>query len=473
MRLFGWRAPSGLRRFLTSYLEIAKKNGKSTLISAIALLLLIADCEGAPEVYLNAVDRSQANIVYEEAVRMVKASPGLRSRLQVIESRGVIVDPANYGKIQKNSADAPSKDGINPSGTIFDELHRFKTRSLWDVFQYASVAREQPLRIVITTAGEEEDGVWFEQRDYSEKVNAGLVPDVTHLGIVYRAERTDDLDSPETWRKANPSLGVTISEEGFRRELAKAKETPSEWGNFLRLRLNIVVAGETRFLRIEDWDRCKDPPVVEPGEPFLLGLDLSDTQDLTALAQVAGDLYDGIHARMWFWLPEDNIVNLERRHQLPYRAWAEQGLITLTPGNVIDYEFIRSEILLLAGQGECRKVLIDPYNATKLGITLKEQDGLPVEFVRQGFLSLSAPTKELERLILAGKLRHGGNPILRNHASNAVVVKDAAGNVKLHKEKSRKKIDGLAALVNAVAGLSTGGLDLEPSVYESRGLLFV
>jgi phage terminase large subunit-like protein len=174
-----------------------------------------------------------------------------------------------------------------------------------------------------------------------------------------------------------------------------------------------------------------------------------------------------------FWLPTENIADLERRHQQPYRTWAGMGLITLTPGNVVDYAFVRAQINGFAGDYDLRKLLIDPYNAAKLAIELTEQDGLPVEALRQGFLSLSDPTKQLLRLILGQRLRHAGNPILRWHAANAVAEGDAAGNIKLSKKKSRKKIDGMAALVNAVAAYTAGSPDDGPSVYEKRGLLFL
>ncbi len=472
MRLFGWRAQDGTRRFRTTYLEVAKKNGKSTLISALAILLLVADDAG-PEVYLNAVDREQASIVYDEAAKMVKASPELQARLEVVASRGVIVNEANNGRLKKNSADAPSKDGVNASASIFDELHRFKSRALWDVFEYAGAAREQPLRIVITTAGEDASGVWHEQREYSEKVRDGVIPDPRHLGVVYRADPADDLDDPATWHKANPSLGVTISEDDFRRDLERAKRIPSEWANFKRLRLNIVAAGDAKFLRLESWDACSAAPCLGGDEPSYIGIDLSDTQDLSAVAHLRGNYADGFDLMVHFYLPLENIADLEMKHGLPYREWADRGLITLTPGNVIDYEFIRADVVAIASKSSIRKVLIDPYNATRLGIELKEQDGLPVEFLRQGFLSLSSPTKELERIVLGRMLRHGGSPLLRNHASNAVVVKDAAGNIKLHKGRSQKKIDGMAATVNAVAGLLLADPSEHESVYDQRGILFL
>ena len=471
MRAFGWRRPGGRRRFVRIYLEVAKKNGKSTLLSALAVYLDVADGEGAPEIYLNAVDREQASIIFDEAARMIARSPELARRLEVIKSKKRIVDPANDGKIVANSADVPSKDGVNASAVIFDELHRQKDRQLWDIFEYAGASREQPIKISITTAGETCDGVWHEQRAYSDGVNDGTIPDWTHLGVVYRALEADDLDDPATWAKANPSLGVTISEDDFRRELGEARQVPTKLANFKRLRLNIVARGDQQFVSLEAWDRCGAAVIVGRHEPWWGGLDLSQTQDLSAFVKLSGgpESFD-VTAR--FWLPEDGIADLERQHQLPYRTWAEMGLIVLTPGNVIDYAFIRSEVNDLASDGQCRRMLADPYNATKLGLELRDQDGLPIEFIRQGFLSLSSPTKELLRLILGARLRHGGNPILRNHISNAVAEQDAAGNLKLSKRKSKRKIDGAAALVNAVAAASTGD-DGGPSVYETRGLLFI
>lgn len=473
MRLYGWRQADGRRRFRTVYLEVAKKNGKTTLLSALSIYHAIADGEKAPEVYLNAVNRKQADNIFEEAARMVEASPDLSSRFEITRSTGRISDPVGYGRIAKNSADAPSADGVNASAVFFDELHRFQSRRLWDVMEYAGSGRRQPLRIVITTAGEEAQGPWYEQREYSERVNVGAIQDTAHLGIIFRAVAEDDLDDPATWRKANPSLGITIDEEQFAREWEQAKLSPTSRANFLRLRLDIIAAGPQQFLEADRWDRCQSPPSCDPDDGAYIGLDLSSIDDLTVVVEARGDTRDGVDLVAHFFLPRDNIAELEGRHQQPYREWARLGFITLTPGNTIDRAFIRKWINKRAERSHIRKILTDPYNASQLAIELKEQDGLPVEFVRQGFLSLSDPTKELLRLILAGKIRHNANPILRWHALNAVVVRDAADNMKLHKEKSRKKIDGLAAAVNAIAGMITETADTEPSVYETRGPIFM
>lgn len=471
MRLYGWRRAGGQRRFRSFYLEVAKKNGKSTLVSCLSVVHIVDQEDGAPEIYLNAVDREQAGIVFDECARMVAASPELTERLQTIKSKGRIVDPVGNGKIQKNSADAPSKDGVNASFTVFDEIHRFKNRDLWDVFKFAGASREQPLRGVITTAGEEEEGVWFDERTKSEQINAGAIPSTDHLGVVYRADPSDDLESPETWRKANPSLGSTISEEDFRVDLEEAKRTPREWANFLRLRLNIITGADAKFIDMANWNACNGQSYVDPGSDCWMGLDLSSNQDLTALACVFGDLNDTVRVLMRFWLPKENIVALEREHQVPYRTWAEMGLITLTRGNVVDKPTVRKEINALAKQYNLIKLLVDPWNAADLNSQLAEDDGLPVEEIRQGF-SLSPPTKALQALVLSTRLHHGDHPILRWHASNAIAVTDENDNFKLSKKKSRKKIDGMAALVNAIAAMSSSPSD-GPSVYEKRGLIYL
>lgn len=472
MRVYGWRTGDGKRRFRSVYLEVAKKNGKSTLISSLATQHILDPNDGAPEIYLNAVDREQASIVFDEAARMVSASPDLSARLQVIKSKGRIVDPVGNGKIQKNSADAPSKDGVNASLTIFDEIHRFKNRDLWDVFKYAGLSRDEPLKIIITTAGEEEEGVWFEQRDYSEKVNQGIIPDITHLGIIYRADPKDDIESPKTWRKANPSLGHTLTEADFRQDLDAAKNSPAEMSNFLRLRLNIVARGDCKFIDMTDWDACDGWASPDVDEPCYMGLDLSDRDDLTALTNITGSLEEGFIVQTRFWLPEDNIVALEKRHGVPYRAWADEGYIFLTDGNSIDYDFVEQEIVKLASDRNLQVLFSDPWNAKHLAERLLNHHGLPVQYLRQGYASISDPTKALHGLIKSRRLRHGGHPILRWHASNAVVRKDPAGNIKLDKEKSKKKIDGLAALVNAVAGPLSKAVP-EMSVYDTQGIFVV
>jgi phage terminase large subunit-like protein len=248
----------------------------------------------------------------------------------------------------------------------------------------------------------------------------------THLGVIYRALPDDDHDDPATWRKANPSLGVTINEDGFRKDLAKARNNPAELGNFLRLLLNIDARGEGKFIELSDWDACDGWYDLADDAPTYLGLDLSDRNDLTALVAIIGDFESGFNVGCRFWLPRENIAKLERQHQVPYRTWADQGHIELTDGNTIDYEFVKAQILDIASRRNLIKLCTNPYNAKKLAEELLNVDGLPIEYIRQGYLSLSDPTKTLHELIMARKIWHGGHPILRWHASNAVARRDAA-----------------------------------------------
>jgi phage terminase large subunit-like protein len=479
MRAFGWRRPDGSRRFRTVHVEVPKKNGKSTLASAVTVYLAVADGENAAEVYLNAVDRKQADVVFEEACRMVEKSPDLSRRLVISRFHGTVTDPRNYGKIQKNSADAPSADGVNASGIVFDEMHRFRGRAQWDVMAYAGISRRQPMRFAITTAGEEAEGVWYEEREFSEGVNVGVIQDTTHLGVVYRARTdadeggADDVDDPETWRKANPSMGHTMSAEDFAADFDKAKaKGGAELANFLRLRLGIVMRAEGKFIDLAAWDACALPPRPGPDDACWMGLDLASSDDLAALAILSGNTTDGFDVECRFWLPGDLIADLERKHGQPYRMWAERGLITLTPGNVIDEDYIEDEVVKIALGRDVSKLLVDRWGARRLGTAFLNKHGLPVEFLGQGYASLSEPTKALHSWIVGGRLRHGGHPILRWHAMNAVERRDPAGNVKLDKERSREKIDGMAALVNAAAGVIVAPPP-EPSVYETRGLLYI
>jgi phage terminase large subunit-like protein len=475
MRLFGWKLPDGLRRFRRAYLEVAKKNGKSTLVSALVLFFLLGDGEGAPEIYLNACDKDQASIVFEEAKRMVDDSPDFTRRLSIVNSKADkrILDPDGNGSIIVNSSVAASKDGLNPSATIFDELHRQPDRALWSVFEFAGAAREQPLLLSITTAGEAPEGVWYEQREYSEKVNKGLIPDIQHLGVVYRADDKDDPENPKTWAKANPSLGKTLKADEFRAALVSSKEDPERWANFLRLRLNIICREEKRFLDLADWDACEQPPQCRRTDNWFGGLDLSSIDDLAAFAAISGDVDEGFDVIFKFWLPEDEIVALERKHKVPYRLWADAGLITLTPGEVIDYAFIRAEVNEFASDYNLVKLFIDPYNANQFSIQVREQDGLPAELFRQGYITMNAPTKELRRLVTSKRLRHDGHAIARWMASNAVTTMDESMNIKINKKKSRQKVDGLAALVNAIGAATSGDGDGGESIYESRGLTFL
>lgn len=472
MRLYGWKRADGRRRFRRAYIEVAKKNGKSPWVSGLSNYHLVADGEGGPKIYLNACDREQARIVFDHAANMVRQSPDLRSITEIVESRHRIVCKDNAGSIVANSAVVDAKDGRNASLVEFDELHRLPDRKLWNVFKFAGASRSQPLTLAITTAGEAEEGVWHDQRQYTEKVLKGEIPDTTHFGVVYRALPADDVDDPATWRKANPSFGFTLREDTFKLDLEEAKLSPLDWNEFLRLRLNIVAAGAAAFFPAGAWDACAGPVDERAlaGKPCWVGVDLSSVNDLTAVVAVF-KLADGSYAVLArFYLPADSIVDLERQHRQPYRRWADLGDITLTPGSTVDYDFIRRDVNDLARRFAVQKVLIDPCNATQLAIHLRDRDGLPVEEFRQRIDFLNAPTKELLRLAMSGLLRHGGHPVLRWNAGNCVAYKDVNENIRITKDKGRRKIDGISALINALAAAMSDGQD-EPVYTSERGLI--
>ena len=474
--LYGWKRPDGTRRFRTFYCEVAKKNGKSTLASGLTLYHLLADGEPGAEVYCLAYDLGQARIVFDEAHHMVKASPSLYKVLDPVPSAKRILHPASNSKLQALSADVPSKDGFNASYTLFDELHRQRTRSLWDIFKYAGKSRRQPLRGSITTAGFDRESICWEQHEYTRRINEGLIEDTTHFGVIYGATLNDPIDSPATWKKANPSIGVTLKEEDFASEVKQARENPAELNNFLRLSLNIWTQSDERYIPRDKWDACAGGPIdladLE-GLPCYGGLDLSSTTDVTAFVLIFGDTVQGFTVVPYFWLPEETARCREDREQVSYLTWGRMGLIKLTPGPVVDYAYVRTQINALAKRFKrLEKIYVDPHMATQLTHQLHDEDGLPVEYLRQGFISLNAPTQELMRLVMSRKLRHDANPVMDWMADNACAERDAAGSVKLSKKKSTEKIDGMAALVNAIAAATSGALE-GPSVYESRGVITV
>lgn len=475
MRLFGWKRPDKRRRFNSVYVEIGKKNGKSTFLAALEIVLVLIDGEASPQVYINACDRGQASIIFDESARMVQASAELSRRLRIVDYKKRIVCPSNHGSIRANSADAPNKDGFNPSAVLWDELHRQPDYALWEVFLYSMSARRQPLRIAITTAGEDDTGVWFEQREYSERVAKGIIPDTTHLGIVYRCDPADDLDDPEVWRKANPALGITIDEATFAREWKTAKANPRLRAAFLRLRFNILGKSDSTLIPVEEWDACHDPLDLTECADLIAtgGFDLASKIDLAAFVALIRRPDGRLHCLPRFYLPEDRAKLGEQTDRVPYGLWAKQGWLTLTPGGATDYEYIRHDINRMAGREwhepdhayrsdddapfrlAFEEIAGDEWNAAQFATTLRDQDGFRVTFITQGFRSLSPPTKELEKLVTIRGITHDGNPLMRWCIANAVAVEDAQKNLKLDKKKSRLKIDGAAALVNALAPITT------------------
>ena len=470
--LFGWKREDGTRRFRTSYLEVARKNGKTTMAAGVGLYLMLADGEPGAEIYSVATKRDQARISHSEATRMAKSSPAVRREVRIFRDNIHIVDTAS--KFEPLGADADTMDGLNVHGALVDEVHAHKTRDVWDVIETATGSRRQPLMFAITTAGYDRQSLCFQQHEYTEKVLEAVIADDSWFGAIYTTDEDDAWDDEGCWIKANPNLGISKKRDDMRRLAARAREMPSQLNAFLRLHLDIWTQAETKWISLEHWTQCGQAVDAEGlrGRTCYAGLDLSSNTDISALLLVFPPMGDGDDYQVLcrFWIPEEAMIERSRRDRVPYDVWVRQGYITATPGNVIDYAWILHQIDEDAQAYDIQELAFDRWGATKIATELMDRGGEDwlVQF-GQGYVSMSPPMKELERLIMEHGLAHGNNPVLTWMANNLVVRTDPAGNLKPDKEKSREKIDGMVALV---MGLDRA-LRHEPpkrSIYETRGL---
>ena len=390
------------------------------------------------------------------------------------KTKEIMTYEENGSKYIVLSADAYSKHGLNPHGIVFDELHAQPNRELYDVLNTAMGKRKQPLMIMITTAGYDRNSVCWEQHEYARKVKEGIVDDPTFLPAIWSADKDDDWTSPDTWRKANPNYGVSVREDFLRQECATAIASPAYQNTFRRLYLNQWTQQESRWLDMSRWDACNAPLPDLAGRTCYGGLDLASTTDIAAfvLAFPALEAGEPLWLLPWFWIPEDNMRERSLRDRVPYDAWVRDGLIFATPGNVIDYGRIEAHIVAMAEQYDIHEVAFDRWGATQITQNLTGA-GLTMIQMGQGYASMTAPTKEMNRLVMSKGLAHGGHPVLRWMADNVTVEQDAAGNVKPSKAKSREKIDGIVAAIMALARATLHDPEAELSVYETRGVISV
>jgi phage terminase large subunit-like protein len=467
--LFGTLKDNGYRQYDTVYCEVPKKNGKSELAAGLALRLLFADHEPMAEIYGAASDRDQASIVFEVAAKMVEMEPRLAKRCKVLHSTKRIVH--NNGSFYRVlSADAHTKHGFNSHGVIFDELHAQPNRELFDVLtEGAGDARTQPVFFYITTAGYNRESICWEVHEYARQVAEGVIDDPTFLPVIYGADENEDWRAKETWYKANPSLDVTIDIEKLEQACKQAENNPAKENLFRRLRLNQWTRQETRFIPLRKWDECRETIHWDDfeGEQCCVGLDLAWTTDIASYVLVF-PVEDDYYVLPRFFIPSDNLQERSTREREMYEGWVSAGLITATPGNVIDYKWIVSQLEKDGEKYFIQELALDRWGATPLYEDLENIGFTAVRF-GQGFKDMSPATKELLNLILAGRLKHDGNPVLRWMIDNMVVKQDPSGNIKPDKQKSTEKIDGVVAMI---MGLSRAMAN-EASVYEDRGVVFV
>ena len=475
--IFGILKPNGYRQFNTAYIEIPKKMGKSELAAAVALLLTCGDFEERAEVYGCAADRQQASIVFEVAADMVRMCPALSKRVKILTAAKRIVYIPTNSFYQVLSAEAYSKHGFNIHGVVFDELHTQPNRKLFDVMTKGSGdARMQPLYFLITTAGTDTKSICYETHQKAKDIIEGRKIDPTFYPVIYGADENDDWTDPKVWKKANPSLGITVGIDKVRAACESAKQNPAEENAFRQLRLNQWVKQTVRWMPMEKWDRCAfavNEDELE-GRVCYGGLDLSSTTDITALVLVfpPTDEDDRYIVLPYFWIPEDCMEQRVRRDHVPYDIWERQGLMQTTEGNVIHYGYIEKFIERLGERFNIREIAFDRWGAVQMVQNL-EGMGFTVVPFGQGFKDMSPPTKELMNLVLSEKIAHGGHAVLRWMMDNIFIKTDPAGNIKPDKEKSTEKIDGAVATIMALDRAIRCGNDTSASVYDGRGLLFI
>ena len=450
--IFGWRyEDTGKRRFRTAYEEIARKNGKTTKLAGIGCYGLTKDDEGGPEIYSAATKRDQAKILFDESCRMVKQSAPLRRRLEVQNHK--IVSPLNYGKFESLSADSTTADGLNPHFALVDELHAHKTSEMWDVLKSALGARSQPLQWAITTAGYNKNGICYEVREYAVQVLTGIIEDDSFFAIIYTIDDSDDWKDEHCWIKANPNLGISVSLDYLKEQCRQAIAMPTAMVNFKTKHLNIWVTGSTLWCNTELWKKCGTNYTIltewlRGAEKIYLGLDLSTVSDIASLGGIA--VFPDGRWRIFgkHYLPEEAVHNTLRKSSVPYQRWSNDGWLTLTPGNVIDYNWIEKDLDFLLENFDVAEIAFDRWNSSQLVNNMLAKEAPMIAF-GQGFASMSAPMKELERRYLTGELEHPNDPVINWAMSNVVATQDPAGNVKPDKSKCSEKIDPAVALIMA------------------------
>lgn len=472
--LFGIVKEDGNRQFLTAYIEIPKKNGKSELAAAIALYLLYADNEASAEVYGAACDRNQASIVFDVAKQMVQMSRPLEKRSKIMGATKRIVNYSNAGFYQVLSAETGTKHGLNVSGLVFDEIHAQPNRHLYDVLTKGSGdAREQPLFFIITTAGTDRNSICYELHTKALDILNGRKKDTSFYPVVYGLSDEDDWNDEANWLKANPSLGHTIGIDRVREAYQQALDNPAEENVFKQLRLNMWTSSSVAWIPEHVYAKGNDPIQYESlkGRSCYAGLDLSSTSDITAFVLVFPPRFEEENYIVlpFFWLPEDTLELRCRRDHVLYDVWERQGYIKTTEGNVVHYGFIEKFIEDLSEIYHIKEIAYDRWNATQMVQNL-EGMGLTMVPFGQGYKDMSPPSKELYKLMMEGKIQHGGHPVLKWMGQNVVMRQDPAGNIRPDKEKSVEKIDGIVALIMGLDRCIRHQTD-EGSVYDERGIL--
>ena len=480
---FGWLRFDGRRRFRKAYWRVARKNGKTSWMAGIGLYLTVGEGEPGAEVYTAATKLAQARLIHKESEMMVRQSPVLRARVQI--QRDMIFLPGTATKYVPLGADARTEDGLNPHGAMLDELHAHPSRELYDVIDSGTGAREQPLMAMITTAGFGGlETICRVEDEYVKQLLDQAIEDDEYFGVIYQIDEAEKLGDGEDdddlaalkgddwqdeahWIKANPNLGISVHLDGLRTAANKSGNDPSALDNFLTKHMNLWVKGSRKWMPMKYWKACGAKygfESLQEAERVYGGLDLASVSDLCSY-MLLGIMPNG-KKRVWgrHYLPEEVALDTQNPNHRLYKRWADAGWLTLTPGNVTDYDFIEKDITESLGPLQIEEIAFDKYNATQIVTNLQQEDAPMVEF-RQGFLSMSPAMKQLEIDILKANIEHPNDPVLNWAMGNVVVVRDAAGNQKPDKEKSVGKIDPVVALIMAEGRATVFADEPAPQIY--------
>ena len=443
--LFGFLNPDGSRRFTRSYIEVPRKNGKSTFSSAVMLYGLIADDESAAQVYSAATKLDQAMMVFSESVRVCQNLPWLSEALTVnnsVNNRRILYGQSVYKPLEWNPG---KQDGLNAHFACIDEYHAHPNDELYNVLRNSMGARRQPMLFTITTAGFNRESPCYKHRNYCTSVLNGNIKDDALFSVIYTLDDGDDWADPINWQKANPNLGISVYPRQLEQALTEAKEFVHKEVEFKTKLLNVWTDTAITWINDSVWMDCAENENLQ-GAMCYGGLDLASTGDFCAFS-----LYfpQTSSIRTWYWLPIESAYKRKDAAGASIRQWASDGFIELTEGNVTDYAFIKAKICELSTIYDIKDIAFDRFNASQLVIEL-QNEGLQMYPFGQGFVSMSAPTKELERLTKDSRLKHDGNPVTRWMMGNVLLQTDPAGNIKINKAKSGDKVDGPVSIVMAL-----------------------
>ena len=472
--LFGWRRLDGYRRFTKVYITVGRKNGKTTDAAATGNYCFLMDRprEIGAEVYFAATKRDQAKIAWEEAERQIQKYPFLKSITRTYKQSSTVVIPGTAARMRPLGKDSDTEDGLNPHFVLIDEYHAHPDNSMLEVMASGTGAREQPLIYIITTAGFDKNSACYqEEHTLAEQVLERSIDPVpeNYFCLIYTLDEGDDWTDPDVWMKANPNLGVSVSWQHLKDRIQEALNSPAKQNKILTKNLNIWTQAESRWILDEVWKTCgfRINRKALAGRECFLGMDLSASQDITALVlcfppKEKGEKYQFLFR---FFIPGDNLIERERKDKVPYSYWVKKGFITITPGNVIDYDFIEQQILLDAKKYQIKEIAYDPWKAQEIVNHLTE-DGFTMVPIFQRYSGMAGLTDIFEKKVLAKQIAHANNPIMRWMIACTEVKSDRQGNImpmKPRRETSGKRIDGVVA---SIMGLGRAVIHTEDAKVE-------